>query len=129
MAKVLSKSEGNQQAIEQAFHASGGLRDLALTKLRRYRDRARGEIAVNEIPDLSEYMRAVHFRNWVFQAEPQMPDISWEDSLAEAHLKANTRIYELSATDLVFTAHEQMSYRMEVAAIHDFLNRTRALLK
>lgn len=125
MAKTLTKSE----QIQQAFTTSGGLRDKALTDVRRKRDRAIQVITVNDIPDLSEFVKAVHFRDLVIQVEPAKPDISWEDSLAEAHLKADTRMYELTRPDLVFTAHEDLCNRMEVAAIHDFLNRTRALLK
>jgi len=117
------------QIIEQAFHTPGGLRDKALTDLRRRRDRAVLQLSVNEVPDLSEYIKAVHFRDLVFSASPAKEDISWEDALAEAHMKANTRMYELSAPDLIFTGHEALCYRMEAAAIHDFLNRTRILLK
>lgn len=117
------------QVIQNAFHASGALRDMSLTNVRRHRDRARDKISLCEIPDLSEYIKAIKFREWVFKVEPAKEDISWEDALTEVHMKANARMYELSAPDLIFTAHEDLCNRMEVAAIHDFLNRTRALLK
>lgn len=127
MAKLATPTKSEQ--IQLAFHTSGGLRDKSLTDLRRHRDRAKDKISLCEIPDLSEYIKAVKFRELVFQVDPVKEGISWEDALAEVHLKANVRIYELSAPDLIFTAHEDLCNRMEVAAIHDFLNRTRALLK